>query len=122
MRKVKDSLDALNVEVLLVSVDSPADSRRYREKRGIPFRCLADEDHRVADRFAIPIGRWHPKAWGYQDGFTQPAILGYRGDEGIYAYVAEPKLTNLYGASGRPSPEQVVEALKVKLSATRADA
>jgi hypothetical protein len=105
--------------VLLVSADSPAASRRYREKRQLPFTCLADEDHRVADRFAIPIGRWHPMAWGYQDGFTQPAILAYRGDEGIYAYVAEPKLTNLYGASGRPSPEQVLEAIRPRLSATR---
>ena len=104
----------------LISVDSPEASRRYRERRGIPFRCLADEDHRVADRFAIPIGRWHPKAWGYQDGFTQPAILAYAGEQGIFAYVAEPKLTNLWGASGRPSPEQVLEAIRPKLTATRA--
>lgn len=105
--------------MLLLSVDSPAASRRYREKRQLPFTCLADEDHRVADRFAIPIGRWHPKAWGYQDGFAQPAILAYAGEHGIYAYVAEPRLTNLYGASGRPSPEQVLEAIRPKLPTRR---
>ncbi len=70
----------------------------------------------MADRFAIPISRFHPKAWSYQDGFIQPAVFAYRGEEPIYFFMADPRVTNLFGAAGRPTAEQVLEALRPRLS------
>lgn len=104
------------MEVLLCSADPPEESRRFLERRRLPFKALSDEDHRVADRFAIPISRYHPKAWTYQDGFIQPAIFAYRGEEPIYVEIADPKLSNLFGAARRPTAEQVLEAIRPKLS------
>ncbi|MCO5172347.1 MAG: peroxiredoxin family protein [Planctomycetes bacterium] len=106
----------MNVEVLLVSTDPPAASKRWLERAGVPFRALADEDHRVADRFAVPISRYHPKAWTYEDGFTQPAVFAYRGEEPLYVFVAAPRLTNLFGAAGRPAAEEVLEAIRPRLA------
>jgi peroxiredoxin len=103
--------------VSLCSADPPEESRRFKAKRGVPFRCLSDEDHRVADRFAIPIGRWHPKAWTYQDGFIQPAVFAFKGDAPIFTFIAEPRLTNLFGAAGRPSAEAILAGLEPRLGA-----
>jgi peroxiredoxin len=113
---VKDSLDALNVDVLLCAADPPEESKRYRDKRQVPFTILSDEDHRVADRFAVPISRFHPKAWTYHDGFIQPAVFAYKAEAPIYFFVADPKVTNLFGAAGRPSAQQVLDAIRPKLS------
>jgi len=67
----------------------------------------------VADRHGIPISRKHPKAKSYADGFIQPAVFAYRGDEEVFTFVQTPKFTNLWGAARRPSPAQVLEALQV---------
>lgn len=45
------------VVVLGVSPDSAASHRTFKQKFGLPFRLLADEDHRVAEAY----GAWGPK-------------------------------------------------------------
>jgi peroxiredoxin Q/BCP len=42
------------VEVLGVSPDSPKSHTRFKEKYDLPFTLLADEDHKIADRY----GTW----------------------------------------------------------------
>ena len=105
----------MNVEVFLCSTDSPESNRKYRKRQELSFRLLSDEDHAVADRFGIPIGRIHPMARKYADGFTQPALFAYKGDEQVYSWITQPKLTNLFGAARRPTPKEVVEALQERL-------
>ena len=71
---------------------------------------LADEDHAVADRHAIPISRKHPSARMYRDGFIQPAMFAYRGETPLVEFVQRPRLVNGYGALGRPEPEALLAA------------
>ena len=100
---------------LFISTDSPQRNRSFREKHSIPFTLLSDEDHAVADRYRIPIGRKHPKAWSYKDGFVQPAVFAYKAEEEVFTFVQTPKMTNLWGAARRPEPEQVLEAIRGRL-------
>ena len=99
-----------------MSADGPSKNLRFKKRLGIPFRLLSDEDHAIADRYEIPISRRHPKAWSYKDGFIQPAVFAYRGDDEVFRFVQSPKLRNLWGASGRPRPDQVVAILRQKLA------
>ena len=49
---LREELDRLNVELLLISADPPERNRRFwKEKRGVAWPLLSDEDHAVADRF-----------------------------------------------------------------------
>lgn len=116
-QKLSAELDALNVVPILISADPPAKNRSFwREKTGVTWPTLADEDHAVADQFAVPIQRKvHPAAKRYKDGFIQPAVFVYRGEEELFRFIAIPKFTNLWGASGRPEPKQVLDEVRAKL-------
>lgn len=54
-----DRLMATGVEVFGVSPDSVVSHVRFREKYDLPYRLLADVDHRVADAF----GTWVEKSF-----------------------------------------------------------
>ena len=45
--------------VLGVSPDDEASHRRFKEKYGLPFTLLADEDHAVAERYGVWGERHH---------------------------------------------------------------
>ncbi len=45
------------VTILGVSPDSPKSHAKFKEKYGLPFTLLADEDHSVADLYGV----WGPK-------------------------------------------------------------
>jgi len=102
---------------LLISADSPERNRSFRQKMSIPaaWPLLSDEDHGAADRFGIPIARKHPKAWGYPDGFIQPAVFVYRGEEELFRFVQKPSMLNLWGAARRPTPRQVLDEVAPRL-------
>ncbi|RMG09075.1 MAG: hypothetical protein D6731_20490 [Planctomycetota bacterium] len=106
----------MNVEPILISADPPERNRIFREKMHLPWPLLSDEDHAVADRYGVPVSRKHPKARSYRDGFLQPAVFVYRGDEEVFTFVAVPRFTNLWGAARRPSPRQVLEAVRPRLA------
>jgi peroxiredoxin Q/BCP len=48
---------ATGVEVFGVSPDSVRRHVRFREKYALPYRLLADEDHRVAEAFGVWIAK-----------------------------------------------------------------
>jgi peroxiredoxin len=102
--------------MILISADSPKSNQRFRKKMKIDFDLLSDEDHAIADRYTIPIQRVHPKANDYQDGFIQPAVFVFRGEEEIFSFIQKPTILNLWGASGRPTPDQILEAVEGELS------
>ena len=95
---------------LIVGLGNPGTT--YQETRHNAGFMVVDD---IADRFGIPIGRLHPMARKYADGFTQPALFAYKGDEQVYSWITQPKLTNLFGAARRPTPKEVVEALQERL-------
>lgn len=50
-------LQAAGFELVGVSPDKPERNARFREKEGLPFPLLSDEDHKVAEAF----GAWGTK-------------------------------------------------------------
>lgn len=57
IRDAWSEFEARGAVVLGVSPDSPASHRKFREKYGLPFTLLSDEDHEVAERY----GTWVEK-------------------------------------------------------------
>lgn len=43
----------MNATVLGVSPDSAKSHRKFREKHGLPYNLLVDEEHRLADAYGI---------------------------------------------------------------------
>ena len=117
MLDLASDYEALGIRPLLISTDAPARNTRFRADMKLPpsWTLLSDEEHEVADRYEIPIAHKHPKASRYKDGFIQPAVFVYRGDEELFRFVAIPKLMNLWGAARRPEPKQVLDQVRTKL-------
>jgi hypothetical protein len=42
-------------------------------------------------------------------------VLGFAGEEEVYNFIQKPKMTNLWGAARRPTPAQVLAALRPTL-------
>ncbi len=66
LRDRTSELDMRGAVVLGVSPDTMQSHRKFRDKYGLPFRLLADTEHRVADAYGVwkeksMIGR---KYWG----------------------------------------------------------
>ncbi|MFY0533196.1 hypothetical protein [Nannocystis pusilla] len=93
---------------LFISVDPPARNAELRERLSVPaeWPFLSDEQHRAADLYGIPISRALAKAHGYADGFIQPAVFVFRGEEELFTFVQRPSMLNLWGAARRPSPSR----------------
>ncbi len=100
----------------MISTDTPERNTKFRQKMGIDWPALSDPLHEIADRYGIPISRRHPKAISYKDGFIQPAVLVYSGEDEIFTFIQIPKFTNLWGAARRPEPSQVLAEIKGKLA------
>ena len=117
MLDLRSDYESLGIRPLLISADSPARNTRFQESMKLPddWLLLSDEDHAVADRYGIPISRKHPKAPSYKDGFIQPAVFVYRGEEELFRFIAIPSFMNLWGAARRPEPKQVLDAVRTKL-------
>ncbi len=48
-----DDLRAAGYEILGVSVDSQKSHRNFIEKQSLPFRLIADEDHKLVEAFGV---------------------------------------------------------------------
>lgn len=116
--RLRGELEALGLLPVLVSADPPAANARLRARLEVPpeWPMLSDERHEVADAYGVPISRGHPKARGYADGFIQPAVFVFRGDEELFTFVQSPSMLNLWGAARRPEPAQVLEAVRPALA------
>jgi hypothetical protein len=118
---LREELERLNVVPILISADPPERNKPFWvEKRGVPWPVLSDPDHAVADSYGIPISRKHPAARSYSDGFIQPAVLVYQGEQELFRFIAIPKFTNLWGAARRPTPAQVLDAIRPGVEAAKA--
>ena len=56
-RDLDGEIRETGAEVWGISPDGASSHRRFREKFGLPFTLLSDQDHAVADRY----GAWGPK-------------------------------------------------------------
>lgn len=53
LRDIKESLDALNIVVLGVSIDPVKRLGKFIERDNLNFTLLSDEDHTVAEQFGV---------------------------------------------------------------------
>lgn len=65
-RDTSEQIDAADAVVLGISPDGVASHDRFRQKYGLPFALLADEDHAVADRYGVwqEKSMYGKKYWG----------------------------------------------------------
>lgn len=98
-----------------VSSDPVSVNRRFRERHGLPFRILSDPDHRLVAALGVKTSTGHPmaKIRKYPNGFPQPAVFVFdRSGAERFAWRQRPRLTNLFGAARRLSPEEILERVR----------
>jgi peroxiredoxin Q/BCP len=65
LRDAKADFDAIGASVFGVSPDSPASHAQFRDKYGLGFRLLADEDHSMAEAYG---------AWGEKTNYGKTSM------------------------------------------------
>jgi peroxiredoxin Q/BCP len=65
LRDAKADFDAIGASVFGVSPDSPASHAKFRDKYGLGFRLLADEDHSMAEAYG---------AWGEKTNYGKTSM------------------------------------------------
>lgn len=116
--RLRGELEALGILPVFISADPPPANAKLRARLSVPpeWPMLSDERHEVADAYGVAIARKHPKALSYADGFIQPAVFVFRGEEALFTFVQSPTMLNLWGAARRPEPEQVLAAVRPALA------
>ena len=68
IRDANESITERGADVWGVSPQGSASHRRFREKFGLPFVLLADEDHKAAEAYAtwVEKNNYGKKYWGVQ--------------------------------------------------------
>ena len=98
-----------------ISADGPAALQRFTERCQIDPRIemLSDPELATHEAWNIPLGRKHPMARRYpRKAFLQPAVLLFdRSGSERFDWRVRPGLLNLYGATGRISPSEILETL-----------
>lgn len=105
--------------MLLLSTDSVEKNQAFRARSNVDssFLLVSDRNHTVGDPLGVYVARRsHPRAFSYPDGFMQPAVFAYAGEEEIFRAVQKPGILNLWGAARRPTAKQVLEAIRPRLA------
>jgi peroxiredoxin len=112
--RLAGSFEERGATLLGLSADTPRELCAMRDKLGIPFTFLSDPQLSCHERLEVPISRRHPKARSYPRGaFLQPALFVWRPDGTVaYEWRQQPRITNLFGASGRLSAAQVLAIVR----------
>jgi peroxiredoxin len=122
--KIAGEFRALDVAILGVSADTAVRLRSFRAELDLPFTILSDPMLTTAAALDVPVATkanfvavsvLHPTVHTYpKRSFMQPALFVWRRD-GTLAHrwcQTESRLTNLYGARGRPRAAQVLQVVR----------
>ena len=99
---LQKDLDKMNLQQLKVFSDPSNEVVNYLKEKYLPN--LAIDAHS-----------------GYPNGMVQPAELGFVGRTVVVAWTHVPKMSNAYGAMGRPDQVQVIAKLEAKETTTKSD-
>jgi len=115
--KLAERFGSLDARLYGVAADSPQQLTRMRSKLAIPFTMLSDPQLTTADQLQVVTSSRHPMARKYpRKAFLQPGLFIWRETgELVYQWRQTPKITNLFGASNRPTPEQILELTETAL-------
>ena len=108
--------------MLGVSSDSQAQVEAFHTNLALPFTLLSDPQLLSAEVLDVPVSSSksylstlavHPVIRHLpKKGFLQPAFLIWKGNDLVYQWFQVEKLRNLFGANGRPSPQQILEVVQ----------
>lgn len=71
------------VQLFGVSPDSVKSHAKFREKHGLPYRLISDEDHRLAEAYGV----WIPKSFAGRDYFGNERSTFVVGPDGRIEHV-----------------------------------
>ena len=100
------------MKIIGVSADPPAVNKAFCSKHRLPFLILSDTEARIAELLFVPTSTKHPMALmrGYPNGFLQPAVFIFDAEGNKrFEWIQKPKVKNLFGASKRISPQEILE-------------
>jgi peroxiredoxin len=114
LSKLAGSFEEIGARLLGLSADPPERLAAMRDKLGVPFTFLSDPQLSCHEQLDVPVSRRHPKARSYpRRAFLQPALFVWRQDgTTAYEWRQTPRITNLFGASSRLSPSQVLAIVR----------
>lgn len=123
MRNAERDFEALDAAVYGVSVEDVETLRAFRERLRLPYTLLSDPLLTTASALDLPVSSpaayattaaIHPSVLRYpKKAFLQPAMLVWsKTDKPIYEWRQTEKLRNLFGATGRPSAQQMLDVLR----------
>ena len=107
------------MQVFGIATDTQKQLSDFRIALDLPFTMLADPLLSSAKALDIPVSSktsyatslaLHPMLRHLpKQAFLQPVFLLWRGKEQLYAWRQTEKLRNLFGANGRPSPQDILD-------------
>lgn len=111
---MEDQLSEMDAALCGVAADSARQLARFRDRYGLPCTMLSDPELVTAGALGVRTMSKHPMSLTYpRKAFLQPAMFVWLRDGTlVHQWIQTPKITNLYGASNRPSPEQLVQLIR----------
>jgi peroxiredoxin Q/BCP len=101
LRDATQDLKKLKAVVLGISPDEPAKQKKFDDKYGLGFALLADEDHKVADRWGV---------WGEKSMYGKKYLGIVRS---AFVVDEQGKIAGaFYKVSPKATVERVTEALR----------
>jgi len=118
LKKTAGEFRSLGVRVIGLASDTEAQLHEFRADHDLPFEMLSDPMLITGEALDVPISSkkgylgalsLHPVIRHLpKKAFLQPAFFVWSGRELRYEWRQTEKLRNLFGATGRPSPEQIL--------------
>jgi len=102
-----------------IATDTQEQLSDFRIALDLPFTMLSDPLLSSAKELQIPVSSKRSYATSLplhpvlrhlpKHAFLQPAFFLWRGSKQLYAWRQTEKLRNLFGANGRPSPQDIFD-------------
>jgi peroxiredoxin len=110
-----------------LAADTPARLAAFRDQHDLPYTMLSDPDLTSAEMLDIPVSSLanfaatlalHPVLLTYpKRAYLQPAVFVWLRDGTLaYEWRQTSKLSNLFGAKGRPTGGQIVDIVREVLA------
>ena len=104
----------LGARVFPVTADAQDKIAKTRSRLGLEMTVLSDPQLQLEQQYQVQVSRKHPESKKYPaGGFLQPALLIFDSNGTlVYEWRQQSKVTNLFGAAGRPSADDILDILQ----------
>eukprot|EP00118_Oscarella_pearsei_P025327 m.307994 g.307994 ORF g.307994 m.307994 type:complete len:132 (+) comp43217_c0_seq1:376-771(+) len=112
-------MKALDVAIFGVTSQPQLYAEKAEKSWRLNYKVHADPEKKLRQLFKEKgwVTLEVAKKKGYPGGMVQPGVLALdKSGEVVYAWGVEAGISNLYGATGRPSPKDVWNIIKERLA------